>query len=75
MTAADEIPAAHPLNASSSVDLMSRYIALTAQLRDGDAGRRDLIATRAAVRDAIIDRIGLQAGMAFINDVERAARR
>lgn len=74
MTEADEIPAAPKLTDCSSIELMSRYIALTAQLHDGACDRLDIIQARAAMRDAIIDRVGLQAGMAFMNDVERAHR-
>lgn len=72
MNAAADRQRAPQLGDCSSIDVMSRYIAVTAQLRCCAAD--ELIAQRAELRDIIIDRLGLSVGMAFINEVERAAQ-
>lgn len=72
----EPMPEAPPtLARCGTTDLMSRYITLTAQLCEGRSATQDLIRQRAMVRDAIIDRLGLTAGMAFINEVAQASRR
>ena len=70
------MPEAPPtLARCGTTDLMGRYIAITAQLCEGREATRDLLRQRAMVRDALIDRLGLHAGMTFINEVAQATRR
>jgi len=75
MTSADELQPATVAREMGSADLLARYITLTAQLRESTNHHLERIRTeRAAVRDEIIERLGLDVGMAFINDVERVRR-
>lgn len=68
--AAEGLPASR-LGQCSSIDLMSRYIAITAQMRDGNPD--DLAPMRDQLRELIVDRLGLEVATAFITEVERAA--
>ena len=75
MTSADELQPANTIHDLCHADLLAHYIALTQQIIDcdGTAGT-ELRDMRAQARDVIIERLGLDVGMAFINDVERARR-
>lgn len=61
------------LDECSSIDVMSRYITLTAQIRHSACA--DLVAMRDALRETILTRLGLEVGCAFIREVDSARRR
>lgn len=68
--AAERLPGIR-LEDCSSIDLMSRYIAITAEMRRSPT--EHLAATQQRLRELIVKRIGPEVAATFIGEVERAA--